>query len=239
MSNKKNKKKNPLPQKSKAQIRAEEAARAAKNKKIMIIVLISILLVIAAIVTVCVLTSKRHKGHYYVEMTVENYGTVILELDAKAAPKTVKNFKRLVKQDFYDGLTFHRVIEDFMIQGGDPDANGTGGSGKTIKGEFLENGYNNPIRHERGVISMARGEDYNSASSQFFICNSTSYSVQALDGKYAAFGRVIKGMNVVDNITNVTSVYADAKSGTIYNKSLQAVITEMKLITYKEAMNAN
>ena len=153
-------------------------------------------------------------------------------------PKTVKNFKRLVKQGFYDGLTFHRVKNDFMIQGGDPDANGTGGSNKTVKGEFLENGYNNPIRHERGVISMARSNDPNSASSQFFICNSTSYNVQALDGKYAAFGRVIKGMNVVDNITAVTAPYGDS-NGTIYNKSLQAVITEMKLITYKEAMNAN
>ena len=238
MSKKKNKKKKQVPQKTKAQIRAEEAARAAKNKKITVIVLISLLLVVAAIVTVCLLTSKRHKGHYYVEMTVENYGTIILELDAKAAPKTVRNFKRLVKQDFYDGLTFHRVINDFMIQGGDPDANGTGGSGKTIKGEFLENGYSNPIKHERGVISMARnGSDPNSASSQFFICNSDSYSVQNLDGKYAAFGRVIKGMNVVDTITSVTSVYGDS-NGTIYNKSLQAVITEMKLITYKEAMNA-
>ena len=233
MSKKKSKKKHHVAPKSKAEIRAEREAQAAKMKKRAIIVLTAIVLVVAAIITVCVLTSKKHKGHYYVEMTVKDYGTVILELDAKAAPKTVRNFVRLVRRDFYDGLTFHRVMENFMIQGGDPDANGTGGSDREIFGEFSENGYNNPIKHERGVISMARSNDPNSASSQFFICNSSSYSVTALDGKYAAFGRVIKGMSVVDAITEATAKYGDG-NGAISQKSLQAVITEMKLISYKD-----
>lgn len=234
MSKKKSKKKHHAAPKSKAEIRAEKEAHAKKMKKRAIIVLTAIVLVAAAIITVCVLTSKKHKGHYYVEMTVKDYGTVILELDAKAAPKTVRNFVRLVRRDFYDGLTFHRVKENFMIQGGDPDANGTGGSDREIFGEFSENGYNNPIKHERGVISMARSGDPNSASSQFFICNSSSYNVTALDGKYAAFGRVIKGMSVVDAITEATAKYGDIDSGVISPKSLQAVITEMKLISYKD-----
>ncbi len=230
MSNKK--KKPQTPSKTKAQIRKEEMERAKKNKKIALIVCTAIVLLIAAIITVCALTSKKHKGYYYVEMTVEDYGTVILKLDSKAAPKTVKNFVKLVKRDFYDGLTFHRVMENFMIQGGDPEGNGTGGSSKKIKGEFASNGFYNPIKHERGVISMARSNDPDSASSQFFICNADSASVTNLNGNYAAFGHVIKGMEVVDAITETAK--KNGFSEAITDKTKQPVIKEMKLISCKD-----
>jgi cyclophilin family peptidyl-prolyl cis-trans isomerase len=138
---------------------------------------------------------------YYAEISVVDYGKIVVLLDATTAPITVANFVSLVNSGFYNGLKFHRIIEDFMIQGGDPNGNGSGGSSKTIKGEFAENGYVNDISHLRGVISMARsGQSYNSASSQFFICNDDS--VEALDGKYAAFGYVVSGMSVVDDITD-------------------------------------
>ena len=176
--------------------------------------------------------STEEKDVYYVAMAVEDYGVIIVELDAVSAPITVKNFVKLVREDFYNGLTFHRVISGFMIQGGDPQANGLGGSKEKIYGEFLSNGYYNPIKHERGVISMARNSyDMNSASSQFFICNSSSYSVSNLDGDYAAFGHVVEGMDVVDKITSKTSGYGNS-NGMISNKKNQAVITEMKVIVY-------
>ena len=184
-------------------------------------------------------TSTDKKDFYYVAMSVDNYGVIILELDAKAAPKTVANFVKLVRSGFYNGLTFHRVIEGFMIQGGDPNADGTGGSSEKIEGEFLSNGYPNTIRHERGVISMARSNDMNSASSQFFICNATNSSVSGLDGKYAAFGRVLTGMEVVDAITGSTAQYGYDNNGTIANKSYQARIREMKVIIYGAADNNN
>lgn len=233
MSNKKKKntkKKQQEPVKSKAQLKAEEEAHAKEFKKKAIIVCTALVLIIATVITLCTVFSKKHKGAYYVEMTVENYGTIILKLDCKAAPKTVKNFVRLVKKDFYNGLTFHRVIEDFMIQGGDPKANGTGDSGREIIGEFSSNGYYNPINHERGVISMARGEDPNSASCQFFIVHETS---PHLDGNYAAFGYVIKGMDVVDKIVEKTAIFGNS-NGLISDKSKQAVISEMKLIYYRD-----
>lgn len=135
----------------------------------------------------------------YVEMCVEDYGKMIILLDATTAPITVANFLKLVKEGFYDGLTFHRIIKDFMIQGGDPDGDGTGGSAETIIGEFSSNGYANDIKHYRGVISMARSNEPDSASSQFFICNADARD--SLDGNYAAFGYVIMGMSVVDEIT--------------------------------------
>ena len=195
--------------------------------------LIASLLLVATLVSILILTSKKHKGYYYVEMTVDGYGTVILQLDTKAAPKTVKNFVKLVNRGFYDGLTFHRVMENFMIQGGDPKGNGTGGSKKTIFGEFSKNGYNNPIKHEKGVISMARSDGMNSASSQFFICNSSSASVTALDGSYAAFGHVIKGIEIIDAITENTAPYGNS-NGAISDASRRAVISEMKVIRYKD-----
>lgn len=128
---------------------------------------------------------------------IEGYGTITLELDASAAPVTTENFVSLAREGFYDGLTFHRIIEGFMIQGGDPDGNGTGGSEQTIKGEFRENGVENSLSHTRGAISMARSNDYDSASSQFFIVHEDS---TFLDGSYAAFGYVKEGMEVVDAI---------------------------------------
>ena len=123
-----------------------------------------------------------------------------LELYPEAAPKTVKNFESLVKRGFYDGLTFHRVIPGFMIQGGDPLGNGMGGSEENIVGEFRANGHPNPIKHERGVISMARAFNPNSASSQFFIMHANA---PHLDGQYAAFGKVVSGMEVVDEIASI------------------------------------
>ena len=135
----------------------------------------------------------------YVEMCVEGYGRLVILLDATTAPVTVANFISLVESGFYDGLTFHRIITDFMVQGGDPDANGTGGSDKEIFGEFSSNGHENDISHKYGVISMARSNDPNSASSQFFICNDDASD--SLDGSYAAFGYVVQGMSVIDAIT--------------------------------------
>ena len=134
---------------------------------------------------------------YVVEMVIADYGTIKLQLDRTAAPITVDNFVKLVNEGFYDGLTFHRIIVDFMMQGGDPEGNGTGGSGTRIKGEFANNGWNNPISHVRGVISMARSYSYDSASSQFFIMHQ---DYTGLDGQYAAFGWVTEGMAVVDAI---------------------------------------
>ena len=130
-------------------------------------------------------------------ITIRDYGTITVELDASAAPITVENFIKLAKGGFYDGLTFHRIISGFMIQGGDPKGNGTGGSKDNIKGEFAVNGVDNPLSHQRGVISMARAMDYDSASSQFFICHADA---SFLDGQYAAFGTVTDGIEVVDAI---------------------------------------
>ena len=138
----------------------------------------------------------------HAEITVKDYGSIRLELDAGTAPITVENFVKLAREGFYDGLSFHRIIDGFMIQGGDPEGNGTGGSGESIKGEFAGNGVPNPISHVKGVISMARAKDPDSASSQFFIVVADS---SYLDGSYAAFGRVTEGMEIVERIA------ADAK----------------------------
>ena len=137
-----------------------------------------------------------------VVITMENGGEIKLELDAAAAPITVANFEKLVKENFYDGLIFHRVISGFMIQGGDPTGTGMGGSDERIKGEFLINGVNNPISHKRGVISMARANHPDSASSQFFIVHADS---TFLDGQYAAFGHVVEGMETVDAIAETAT----------------------------------
>ena len=165
----------------------------------------------------------------YAEITVKDYGTVVVFLDADAAPITVKNFVKLVNDGFYNGLTFHRVVENFMIQGGDPNADGSGGSSEKIKGEFAANGYSNPISHTRGTISMARRSDsYDSASSQFFICNANASS--SLDGKYAAFGHVVSGMDVVDAITEETAPYTDYYSGLILIESKKPIIESIKIL---------
>lgn len=137
---------------------------------------------------------------------MENGKKIRLELDPTAAPLTVANFVKLVREGFYDGLTFHRVIPGFMIQGGDPKGNGTGGAKDRIKGEFRQNGVDNPLRHVRGVISMARAYDPDSASSQFFIMHADA---PHLDGSYAAFGHVVEGMDAVDEIAAVPTDYRD------------------------------
>ncbi|MBQ6928479.1 MAG: peptidylprolyl isomerase [Oscillospiraceae bacterium] len=133
----------------------------------------------------------------HAELTVKDYGTIKLELDEQSAPITTANFIKLAQDGFYDGLTFHRIMDGFMIQGGDPTGTGTGGSSETIKGEFAKNGVNNPISHVKGVISMARANAPDSASSQFFITVADS---TFLDGSYAAFGRVTEGMEIAEQI---------------------------------------
>ena len=142
-------------------------------------------------------TSKELTGTHHAEIEVKDYGTIDVELDADTAPITVTNFVKLAQEGFYDGLTFHRIMDGFMIQGGDPNGNGTGGSEENIKGEFSNNGVDNDISHTRGTISMARSSDPDSASSQFFIVQADS---TFLDGDYAAFGHVTEGMDVVDKI---------------------------------------
>lgn len=141
--------------------------------------------------------SASSSGPLYADIEVADYGTITLELDPAAAPATVENFVNLAESGFYDGLTFHRIMEGFMIQGGDPLGNGTGGSDETIIGEFSQNGYDNPTSHVRGTVSMARSNDPDSASSQFFIVHADSVF---LDGAYAGFGHVTEGMDVVDAI---------------------------------------
>ena len=173
-------------------------------------------------------SKNTKKGDPYmnpkVEIKIKDYGIIQLELDRSEAPITVENFMKLVNKKFYNGLTFHRIMEGFMMQGGDPNGDGTGGSEDHIKGEFKSNGVNNSISHGRGVISMARSMDPNSASSQFFICH---MGAEFLDGEYAAFGHVTKGMDVVDKVCT------DAKpvdgNGTI-PKDKQPVIEYIKEI---------
>lgn len=149
-------------------------------------------------------------GTHHAEIQVKDYGTITVELDADTAPITVTNFVNLAKEGFYDNLTFHRIMDGFMIQGGDPNGDGTGGADKTIKGEFSSNGVENEISHTRGTISMARAQDPDSASSQFFIVQEDS---DYLDGDYAAFGHVTSGMEIVDQICKDVPVEDD--NGTV------------------------
>ena len=169
-------------------------------------------------------TKNMLTGKHHVEIAVKDKGVIAVELDADTAPITVTNFVELANSGFYDGLTFHRIIEGFMIQGGDPKGNGTGGSDKNIKGEFAANGIKNDISHERGVISMARSSAYDSASSQFFIMHKTSTH---LDGQYAAFGHVTSGMDIVDDLAENTPV--SDNNGTVL-KANQPVIESIKVI---------
>lgn len=149
-------------------------------------------------------------GIHHAEIQVKEYGTITVELDADAAPVTVTNFVNLAKDGFYDGLTFHRIMDGFMIQGGDPNGDGTGGADETIKGEFSSNGVENEISHTRGTLSMARAQDPDSASSQFFIVHEDS---TFLDGEYAAFGHVTSGIEIVDQICK--DVPAEDDNGTV------------------------
>ena len=162
-------------------------------------------------------------GNHHAVIDVKDYGIIKVELNADEAPITVTNFVKLAKDGFYDGLTFHRIINGFMIQGGEPEGNGTGGSDETIKGEFSANGVDNVLKHTRGAISMARSQDYDSASSQFFIMHETNDS---LDGQYAVFGYVYEGMDVVDKIA--TSVPVTDNNGTVEAQN-QPVINSIKI----------
>ena len=170
-------------------------------------------------------SSELLSGKHHISIEVSNYGTIKAELDADTAPITVTNFINLANSGFYDGLTFHRVIDGFMIQGGDPEGNGTGGSSEKIKGEFSNNGIDNNISHTRGTISMARSSAYNSASSQFFIMQKDTTS---LDGQYAAFGTVTDGMDIVDKICKDRT--DTNQNGVITDKSKQPVITKISVI---------
>ncbi len=162
-------------------------------------------------------------GTHHAEIEIADYGTITVELDGDAAPITVQNFMDLANSGFYDGLTFHRIIAGFMMQGGDPNGNGTGGSENNIKGEFSANGVENDLSHTRGAISMARAQAYDSASSQFFICHADS---DFLDGQYACFGYVTDGMDVVDAVCEAAQ--PTDGNGTIPADS-QPVITAIRI----------
>lgn len=162
-------------------------------------------------------------SQYTAVIDIKDYGTIRVALDEKTAPITVRNFVRLCNAGFYNGLTFHRIIDGFMIQGGDPKGNGTGGSDHTIRGEFQENGVQNHLSHKRGVISMARAMDPDSASSQFFIVHQDS---TFLDGSYAAFGTVTSGMETVDEICRRVPV--KDRNGTVAGKD-QPVIEKIRI----------
>lgn len=170
-------------------------------------------------------TQNLLSGKHHVAIEVNSYGTIEAELDADTAPVTVTNFINLANSGFYNGLTFHRVIDGFMIQGGDPNGDGTGGSSEKIKGEFKSNGVQNNISHVRGTISMARSSANNSASSQFFIMQKDTTS---LDGKYAAFGTVTSGIDIVDKICKDCT--DTNQNGVITDKSKQPVISTVRVV---------
>jgi peptidyl-prolyl cis-trans isomerase B (cyclophilin B) len=159
-------------------------------------------------------------AHPQVQITMADGGVIVVELDRDAAPLTVNNFLQLVNAGFYDGLTYHRIVPGFVIQGGDPSGNGTGGSAQTIKGEFAANGVANNIKHTAGVISMARSQSYDSASSQFFICLGDATN---LDGSYAAFGRVVSGMDVVERIAGVATDSSDKPLEDVVMESVREI----------------
>ena len=194
---------------------------------------LSMLLTAALFITgVCCAHAEEKTENRYVCITVQGRGEMYAELYPDTAPITVENFMKLVNEKFYDGLTFHRIISGFMVQGGDPLGNGTGGSEENIKGEFAKNGVENPLKHERGVLSMARSSDMDSASSQFFIMHAAA---PHLDGSYAAFGRVLSGMWIVDHICQVTPTQDN--NGSVA-KADQPVIESIREATKAEALAA-
>lgn len=204
------------------------------NKKMTGIIaglLLLIVVLVAAVIALFAVRGKKESteaidaaGKHHIEIQVKDYGTIKAELDGDTAPITVANFLKLAESGFYDGLTFHRIIDGFMIQGGDPKGNGTGGADKTIKGEFSQNGVENKLSHVRGTLSMARSQDMDSASSQFFIVQS---DCTYLDGQYAAFGTVTEGMELVDKICKDTPVQDN--NGTV-SAADQPVIESIKVI---------
>ena len=173
-------------------------------------------------------SSEANKSLPLATISVEGYGVIEAELYPEIAPNTVNNFIDLSNKGFYNNLTFHRIIKDFMIQGGDPKGDGTGGPGYSIEGEFTSNGFANSLKHTKGVLSMARSQDPNSAGSQFFIMTKES---SHLDGEYAAFGKVISGLDVIDKIENVKTDSNDKPKEDVVIKS---ITVDTKGITYKE-----
>lgn len=192
------------------------------KRKILLVIFMFVMIVT---MNSCGKNDENLKGIINVEITIKDKGVIKAELDADVAPITVTNFVELADKGFYDGLTFHRVINGFMIQGGDPEGNGMGGSDKTIKGEFSSNGVGNSIKHNRGTISMARSKDPDSASSQFFIVHQDS---NFLDGEYAGFGHVTEGMDIVDEIATKTPV-VDSDSGYVLPED-RSIIETIKVI---------
>ena len=164
------------------------------------------------------------RGKNMIILHIKDFGDIKIELDRVNAPISANNFASLVSQGFYDGLTFHRIIKGFMIQGGDPNGVGTGGPGYSIKGEFRANGVKNNLSHKRGVISMARSQMPNSAGSQFFICDAND---EFLDGQYAAFGKVVEGMDVVDKIAQVDKNHNDRPYTPVIIEKAEAIDEEI------------
>ena len=234
MATKKKKNSNYVTEKTIAKKKEAELAakkkRASAIRKTCLKVGVAVLLIAAVIVGIlaaCGVFVTHFKVTHHASIEIQGYGTLHVELYGEEAPETVANFVELANKGFYNGLTFHRIIEDFMAQGGDPMGNGTGDSGKDIKGEFSENGVRNRIKHERGTISMARGNTPDSGSCQFFIVHKTSENnTESLDGKYAAFGRVTDGMEFVDQMIEDTPVTDD--NGTVA-KANQPVIKSISI----------
>jgi len=172
--------------------------------------------------------TKENKNLPIATITVDGYGVMNVELYPEIAPNTVNNFISLANKGFYNNLKFHRIIKDFMIQGGDPKGNGTGGPGYSIEGEFTSNGFANSLKHTKGVISMARSQDPNSAGSQFFIMSGDASN---LDGEYAAFGKVISGLDVLDKIRSVETSSNDAPKKDVV---ITSITVDTKGVEYKE-----
>lgn len=198
--------------------------RRINNMKKFLVMLTCFVLVLGIIACANSQKGGENMKNPKIEISVKDYGKIELELYSEVAPITVNNFVKLVNEKFYDGLTFHRIISGFMIQGGDPLGSGMGGSDETIKGEFISNGVNNKLSHKRGVISMARSSDPDSASSQFFICHADS---EFLDGEYASFGKCTSGIEVVDAICKNVKVLDN--NGTVA-KEEQPVIEYIKIV---------
>ncbi len=220
--------------------RRKEEEKKKKHERNVLLVSVGAVLAVILIAGLIIFFTTRDTRPDYAKMTVEYVDAngvqqsreIVVKLRKDCAPITVDNFKTLVSENFYDGLTFHRVMSGFMIQGGDPKGNGTGDSGKRIKGEFSANGVNNPLSHKRGVISMARGSySMDSASCQFFIVHDDS-AAYSLDGQYAAFGEVVEGMDVVDGIAG-TAVYQPSGSNEKSTPVNPPRIVKIELIDWK------
>ena len=209
---------------NKAAKKAAVEAAAKKTKLTRIGIAIAVVLVVAAVIVVpkC-LSASSESGAVYADIDIRDYGTVTFRIETEKAPITAKNFIELAESGFYDGLTFHRIIAGFMMQGGDPLGNGTGGSEKNIVGEFAANGHDTGLSHTRGAVSMARAQPYDSASSQFFIMHEDG---TFLDGQYAVFGYVTEGMDIVDKIC--TSAKPVDGNGTIRTAD-QPVMNSVKI----------